>query len=620
MRHTTIFGKIFQKQPTEEIISIHHSHRHRHWHPRAGQQQWVQQVLWQQFLDGKLNLQQGLVCDQLRAQRLHHGYNSFVGDQRQRLTTMVNDIDLMLNTTILLQHWHLTTSSFKFRGCNIRSGRQQGAMSGMGISKVQQQKWITTVQHIELNIDIVKNIKQKNNELHNIVYNKVRHQDMASTLSTTSSNQKIWLQHRHRHLHHDHQDGQEEQQPLSTLKRPRAQQFRWSQRDGGWVRNKSSTFVQALLRFSSTSTSGVRNSTSCLVDVYSIVPSKGVTTTRCIATSTTAVQRQDATTSVATMIINSMRVVNTRPAHECFLCSSLQRVDKELFDDIDDIGDIDNKFSTTFSATSSSTRAVFNKEITTRRVINKLIRKSSFQQHRRHLVWHCHPHQAHEGRAVFSSMPSTTIAQQQAHQEKVVQQNSLTINSPKRSSATTNFRESGTTFMVNSSSLFDQRWRQTHHHHHHHHQHCRLRIQRSTTTRFRITTSSTKKRLRRRPTTTTIRRRKRTTTNYNVSCSLTRVNRSGSTAHLGTTSVECQLRGTSLEAKYNKPIARGQVQHAHRPLHRKRSSTTCASTPTSGEVKYNQCIDKAHRQRSSSSSPSGRLTTTLWRRMQQQHR
>ena len=100
---------------------------------------------------------------------------------------MVNDIDLMLNTTILLHHWHLTTSSFKFRGCNIRNGHQQGATSGMGISKVQQQKWITTVQHNELNIDMVKNIKQKNNELHNIVYNKVRHQDMESISSTTSS-------------------------------------------------------------------------------------------------------------------------------------------------------------------------------------------------------------------------------------------------------------------------------------------------------------------------------------------------------------------------------------------------------------------------------------------------
>ena len=37
----------------------------------------------------------------------------------------------------------------------------------MGISKVQQQKWITAVQHNEFNIDIEKN----NDKLHNIVYN-----------------------------------------------------------------------------------------------------------------------------------------------------------------------------------------------------------------------------------------------------------------------------------------------------------------------------------------------------------------------------------------------------------------------------------------------------------------
>ena len=126
VHHTTVFGRILRQQPTEEIIGIHididihRSHRHRH--PRAGQQHGVQRVLWQRFLDGKLNLQQGLVCDQLRAQHLHHEYNSFVGDQLHRLTTMVNDVDLMLNTTILLHHWHLTTSSFKFRGCNIRNG------------------------------------------------------------------------------------------------------------------------------------------------------------------------------------------------------------------------------------------------------------------------------------------------------------------------------------------------------------------------------------------------------------------------------------------------------------------------------------------------------------------
>ena len=74
----------------------------------------------------------------------------------------IDDIDLMLNKIILHQR-HLTTSSFA-----------GGATSGMGISKVQHQKWIT-------------NIEKNNNELHNIVYSKVRHQDMESTSSTTSS-------------------------------------------------------------------------------------------------------------------------------------------------------------------------------------------------------------------------------------------------------------------------------------------------------------------------------------------------------------------------------------------------------------------------------------------------
>ena len=75
-----------------------------------------------------------------------------------------------------------------------------------------------------------------------------------------------------------------------------------------------------------------------------------------------------------------------------------------------------------------------------------------------------------------------------------------------------------------------------------------------------------------------IRRRKRTTTksstiSYNVSCSLTRVHRSGSTAHLWTTSVEWTTRSSTQE------------------VHRKRSSATSASTPTSKEVKYNKSID-----------------------------
>ena len=40
---------------------------------------------------------------------------------------LIGDIDLKLNKTILLLHWHLTTSCFELRGRNIRDGRLQVA-------------------------------------------------------------------------------------------------------------------------------------------------------------------------------------------------------------------------------------------------------------------------------------------------------------------------------------------------------------------------------------------------------------------------------------------------------------------------------------------------------------
>ena len=125
----------------------------------------------------------------------------------------------------------------------------------------------------------------------------------------------------------------------------------------GMVESECTTSGQHLLKtfaLSSTSTSGARNSTSCLVDVHSIVPSKGVTTTRCIATSITAVQRQDATTSVA----------NHCHQQKWHNKKKFTLIEEQFVDDIDDIDDIDDKFSTTFSATSSSTRAA-----STRRVV-----------------------------------------------------------------------------------------------------------------------------------------------------------------------------------------------------------------------------------------------------------
>ena len=110
---------------------------------------------------------------------------------------MVNDIDLMLNTTILLHHWHLTTSSFKFRGCNIRNGHLQGATTKM--EQRVAQHCLQQSSTSRYGIDIV------NSKFDQMIWNN-------------KFDQKIWIQHRHRHRHHDHQDGQEEQQPSSTLK------------------------------------------------------------------------------------------------------------------------------------------------------------------------------------------------------------------------------------------------------------------------------------------------------------------------------------------------------------------------------------------------------------------
>ena len=163
--------------------------------------------------------------------------------------------------------------------CNIRNGHLQGATTKM--EQRVAQHCLQQSSTSRYGIDIV------NSKFDQKIWNN-------------KFDQKIWIQHWHRHRHRDHQDGQEEQQPSSTLK--------------GHVHNNLADIITSMVEsecttsgqhslkpfcVSSTSTSGACNSTSCLVDVHSIVPSKGVTTTRCIATSTTAVQRQDATTSVA---------------------------------------------------------------------------------------------------------------------------------------------------------------------------------------------------------------------------------------------------------------------------------------------------------------------------------
>ena len=394
--------------------------------------------------------------------------------------------------------------------CNNKNGLQQfstkNSTSTWWRTSSRRTTSCTTLSTTKFDIKIWHRHRQQSKDMEQ----QVRSEDMDSTLASTSTS---WSSRWTRRA-----------TTIVNIERPRAQQSRWHHHKHGreWVHNKVVQHLLKTFAVSSSSTSRSPRSTSCLVDVHSIVPSKGVTTTRCIATSTTAVQRQDATTSVANHC-HQQHWHNTK---------KFTLIEEQFVDDIDDI---DNKL--TFSATSSSTRAVFNKETTTRKVINKLIRKSSFQQHRRHLVWHCQLHQAHQGGAVFSSTPSTTIAQQQVHQEKVVQQSSSRTNSTRSSSTTIVFQEfidstsstSAERFIDNkfykessATTSFQKVWRNLHGQQSRvdlcehwrrqttHHQHCRLRIQRSTTTRFRITTSSTKTRLRRRPTTTTIRRRKRT--------------------------------------------------------------------------------------------------------------
>ena len=104
-----------------------------------------------------------------------------------------NDIDLKLNKKIFLHHWHLTTSSFKFRGCYIWNGYQQGATSGMGISKVQQrvaQYCLQQSSKSRYGIDIV------NYKFDIKMWNRCRQQQVRS----------------------------EDMDSTSTLKRPRAQQ------------------------------------------------------------------------------------------------------------------------------------------------------------------------------------------------------------------------------------------------------------------------------------------------------------------------------------------------------------------------------------------------------------
>ena len=106
-------------------------------------------------------------------------------------TTMVNDIDLKLNKKHLL-HQQRSTSSFKFKGCNIWNGHQQGATSGVGISKVQTTKMDHNSSAQEFHIDIEEQRQVAQHCLQQQVRSKnmeqqVRPKDMDSTLASRST-------------------------------------------------------------------------------------------------------------------------------------------------------------------------------------------------------------------------------------------------------------------------------------------------------------------------------------------------------------------------------------------------------------------------------------------------
>ena len=140
-----------------------------------------------------------------------------------------------------------------------------------------------------------------------------------------------------------------------------------------------------------------------------IVPSKGVTTTRCISNKdavTSKMQRQDETTPQSSSVNKEKRY------HKL--------INKE-------------HFSTSSSSSSSSASVVSTEEF----IYNKLIIKSSLQQ--AHHQQEQFSAGSSSARAVFSSTPSTTRGQQSAQQKfiksKQFDKNSSRTNSKRSSSA-----------------------------------------------------------------------------------------------------------------------------------------------------------------------------------------
>ena len=283
--------------------------------------------------------------------------------------------------------------------------------------------------------------------------------------------------------------------------------------------------------FSSTSTSGARNSTSCLVDVHSIVPSKGVTTTKMHRN----IDNSGAAARCNNLSSKSLSSTTLVQKKFTLIGGAVRRRHRRHWRHRQQV--LNNLLSDKLINKSGFQQRDYNK-----RVINKLIRKSSFQQHRRHSLTLSSTSSSSRRSSflvdAFNNNSSTTSSSRKGsstkfienkfdkkfinnncfsgvHRQQVLQREIHRQQSLHRVHRRQQFSGGlGQPLVCNSISmviilpLIDQLHikRQTTHH-----QHCRLRIQRSTTTRFRMTTSSTKKRLRRRPTTTTIRRRRRTT-------------------------------------------------------------------------------------------------------------
>ena len=98
---------------------------------------------------------------------------------------VIDDIDLMVNKTILSHPWHLTTSSFEFRGRNIRNGRLQGAtvQQQNGLQQFSTRNSTSTSRRTTTSARHCLQQQARSND----VKQQIRSKDMDSTFSSTTS-------------------------------------------------------------------------------------------------------------------------------------------------------------------------------------------------------------------------------------------------------------------------------------------------------------------------------------------------------------------------------------------------------------------------------------------------